>query len=82
MIVTVTRNPSPLAGVGSVAVLPAAGHDPILSGLQSIGVAFHAVLVAGPVRTNLTVTEPDGSTARRLDGSTARRRRSTGRAPP
>jgi 1-phosphofructokinase len=47
-----------------VAVLPAAEHDPILEGLRSIGVAFHAVGVAGTVRTNLTVTEPDGTTTK------------------
>jgi len=53
-----------LAGIDTVAVLPAAEHDPILTGLQSIGVAFHAVPVGGTVRTNLTVTEPDGTTTK------------------
>lgn len=53
-----------LAGLGTVAVLPAAEHDPFLAGLRSIGVAFHAVEVEGTVRTNLTVTEPDGTTTK------------------
>ena len=53
-----------LAGLNTVAVLPAAEHDPILAALRSIGVAVHAVGIAGTVRTNLTVTEPDGTTTK------------------
>lgn len=53
-----------LAGLGTVAVLPAAEHDPILAALRSIGVAVHAVGIVGTVRTNLTVTEPDGTTTK------------------
>ncbi len=53
-----------LAGVETVAVLPAAGHDPILAGLRAQHVEFHAVPVAQPVRTNLTITETDGTTTK------------------
>jgi len=53
-----------LAGLDTVAVLPAGEHDPILTGLQAQGVAFHAVPVAGGVRTNLTITENDGTTTK------------------
>lgn len=53
-----------LAGIDNVAVLPAAGHDPILTGLRSQGVEFHAVPVGLPVRTNLAITEPDGTTTK------------------
>ena len=53
-----------LAGVDTVAVLHAAEHDPILAGLQTAGVTVHAVPVTGAVRTNLTVTEPDGTTTK------------------
>ena len=53
-----------LAGLHVVAVLPAGEHDPILAGLRSQGVEFEAVPVAGPVRTNLTITEPDGTTTK------------------
>ncbi|MCW1957273.1 MAG: 1-phosphofructokinase [Mycobacterium sp.] len=53
-----------LAGLDVVAVLPAGEHDPILAALRSQGVAFDAVPVAGPVRTNLTMTEPDGTTTK------------------
>ncbi|HOB50024.1 MAG TPA: 1-phosphofructokinase [Mycobacterium sp.] len=53
-----------LAGVETVAVLPAAGHDPILAGLREQGVEFHAVPVSHPVRTNLAITETDGTTTK------------------
>lgn len=53
-----------LAGLDTVAVLPAGEHDPILAGLAAQGVAFHAVPVAGSVRTNLTITEDDGTTTK------------------
>ena len=53
-----------LAGLDTVAVLPAGGHDPILAGLREQGVRFHAVPVAGAVRTNLAITEPDGTTTK------------------
>lgn len=53
-----------LAGLDVVAVLPAGHHDPILGGLRSQGVEFDAVPVAVSVRTNLTVTEPDGTTTK------------------
>jgi 1-phosphofructokinase len=53
-----------LAGLDVIAVLPAGAHDPMLDGLRSIGVPFHAVPVAGAVRTNMAVTEPDGTTTK------------------
>lgn len=53
-----------LAGLDTIAVLPAGEHDPILSGLRVQGVAYHAVPVAGDVRTNLTITEDDGTTTK------------------
>jgi len=53
-----------LAGLDVVAVLPAGEHDPILAELRAIGVAFHAVPVAAGVRTNLAITETDGTTTK------------------
>ena len=53
-----------LAGLDVVAVLPAGEHDPILAELRAIGVAFHAVPVAAGVRTNLAITENDGTTTK------------------
>lgn len=53
-----------LAGVATVAVLPAGEHDPILGALANAAVPFHAVPVGHPVRTNLTITENDGTTTK------------------
>ena len=53
-----------LAGLDVVAVLPAGEHDPILAALRAINVEFHAVPVAAPVRTNLAITESDGTTTK------------------
>ena len=53
-----------LARLDVVAVLPAGEHDPILAELRAINVKFHAVPVAGGVRTNLAITENDGTTTK------------------
>ncbi len=53
-----------LAGLDTVAVLPAADADPIVAALRSSGVSFQCVPVAGIVRTNLAITEPDGTTTK------------------
>lgn len=53
-----------LAGLESVAILPAAGTDPILAALRAEGVPLHSVPVRGAVRTNLALTEPDGTTTK------------------
>ena len=53
-----------LAGLDVVAVLPAGESDPILAGLRAIGVEVHAVPIAAAVRTNLAITEPDGTTTK------------------
>ena len=53
-----------LAGLDVVAVLPAGDHDPILAELRAIKVKFHAVPVTGAVRTNLAITENDGTTTK------------------
>lgn len=53
-----------LAGIETVAVLPAAEHDPILAALADQGVPFHAVPTTQPVRTNIAITENDGTTTK------------------
>lgn len=52
------------AGVPTCAVLPAAPADPFVAELADLGVAFDAVQPAGPMRVNLAVTEPDGTTTK------------------
>jgi 1-phosphofructokinase len=53
-----------LAGLDAVAVLPAADTDPIVAALQAAGVTFRCVPVTGVVRTNLAITESDGTTTK------------------
>ena len=53
-----------LAGVDALAVLPASPGDPFLTLLDAAGVPAAPVPVGGAVRTNLTVTEPDGTTTK------------------
>ncbi|MCF6388887.1 1-phosphofructokinase [Mycobacterium sp. MBM] len=53
-----------LAGLDALAVLPAADNDPMLSALRAGGIAFATVPIAGTVRTNLAITENDGTTTK------------------
>jgi 1-phosphofructokinase len=52
------------AGADVLAVLPAAADDPLLTALRALGLPVAAVPIAGPVRTNHTLTEPDGTTTK------------------
>ena len=53
-----------LAGVDAVALLPASGTDPLVTALQGSGVPFRCVPITAAVRTNLAITEPDGTTTK------------------
>lgn len=53
-----------LAGVDAIAVLPAAAADPFLTLLSGADVPAAPVAVRGTVRTNLAITEPDGTTTK------------------
>ena len=53
-----------LAGIDVITVLPAGDHDPILAALRAIDVEFHRVPVTAAVRTNLAITEYDGTTTK------------------
>jgi 1-phosphofructokinase len=53
-----------LAGVDTVALLPASGTDPMVTALQTIGVPFRCVPITAPVRTNIAITEMDGTTTK------------------
>lgn len=53
-----------LAGQPVLAVVPAAEHDPLLTALAEIGLPYRHVPVDSPVRTNLTLTEDDGTTTK------------------
>lgn len=52
------------AGVPTTAVFPAPATDPVVRGLQEAGVPVRLAVTDTPVRTNLTITEPDGTTTK------------------
>ncbi|MEH3139475.1 MAG: hexose kinase [Mycobacterium kyogaense] len=53
-----------LAGLDALAVLPASANDPLITALQAAAVSYRVVTSAEPARTNLTITEPDGTTTK------------------
>lgn len=59
------------AGVGTTAVLPAAADDPFVRDLDAAGIGRRLVVPDGPVRVNLTVSEPDGTTTKLNSPGTA-----------
>jgi 1-phosphofructokinase len=52
------------AGGDAVPVLPAAAHDPIVAALADLGLPLVSIPVEAPVRTNYTLTAPDGTTTK------------------
>lgn len=52
------------AGAGTVAVLPLAAADPFAAVLAETGLTTRPVPVRGTVRTNITLTAPDGQTTK------------------
>lgn len=52
------------AGVPTRAVLPVAADDPMVDELGRAGVTCLPVEAPGPVRVNLTITDPDGTTTK------------------
>jgi 1-phosphofructokinase len=59
------------AGRDVVSVLPAGDDDPAVRALQALGLRLANVPVAAPVRTNYTLTEPDGTTTKLNEPGTA-----------
>jgi 1-phosphofructokinase len=53
-----------LAGLDAIAVLPAPANDPLVAALTAAAVPFRCVPAAGTVRTNLAITEHDGTTTK------------------
>jgi 1-phosphofructokinase len=53
-----------LAGLDAVAVLPAPAADPMVAALDASAVPFRFVPTTGAVRTNLAITEHDGTTTK------------------
>jgi len=59
------------AGGDVVCVLPAADDDPIVKALHDVGLELATVPVTAAVRTNYTLTEPDGTTTKLNEPGTA-----------
>ncbi|MFE5671042.1 1-phosphofructokinase family hexose kinase [Agromyces sp. NPDC056523] len=52
------------AGAASIAVLPGRADDPLVIALASAGVPVATVPIAARLRSNVTITEPDGVTTK------------------
>jgi 1-phosphofructokinase len=52
------------AGLDTLAVLPAQVDDPFVRELEGAGIECRASLPAGPIRVNIALTEPDGTTTK------------------
>ncbi|GGA69226.1 1-phosphofructokinase [Pseudoclavibacter endophyticus] len=52
------------SGAATVAVFPAASDDPFTLAVREEGLPHVAVPIAGRVRTNIAITEPDGTTTK------------------
>ena len=52
------------SGIRSVAVLPGADSDPVMAGLQQAGVEYLNLPIPDKLRSNITLTEPDGTTTK------------------
>ena len=52
------------AGAEVVCVFPAGSGDPFVGRLHALGLRLATVPIAAPVRTNYTLTEPDGTTTK------------------
>ncbi|MCT1366391.1 MULTISPECIES: 1-phosphofructokinase family hexose kinase [Kocuria] len=53
-----------VSGVESVAVLPGDSGDPVLAGLTEANVRYSNLATGYPIRTNVTIAEPDGTTTK------------------
>ncbi|MCP2031404.1 1-phosphofructokinase [Okibacterium sp. HSC-33S16] len=52
------------AGVATLAMLPGASADPMVLALLADGIPAETVPVTAPIRSNTTITEPDGTTTK------------------
>jgi len=52
------------SGIASLAILPGDAHDPVLTALTDQSIPHLALPVQAPLRSNITITEPDGTTTK------------------
>lgn len=53
-----------IAGAQTLALLPGATDDPLIAALRGDGLEFKALPIDEPLRTNVTITDPDGTTTK------------------
>ncbi|TFD68708.1 1-phosphofructokinase family hexose kinase [Cryobacterium ruanii] len=52
------------SGISSLAILPGDADDPVLLALTSQGIPHLGLPIAAPLRSNVAITEPDGTTTK------------------
>ena len=52
------------SGLQSIAVLPGRDDDPLMAKLRAAGVSYANLPITSPVRSNITLTEPGGTTTK------------------
>lgn len=52
------------SGIRAVAVLPGHDDDPVMAGLRASGVSYANLPITATLRSNITLTEPDGTTTK------------------
>ena len=55
------------AGCDTLAILPGASTDPLVVALEASGIPTATVSIDAPIRSNITLTEPDGTTTKLND---------------
>lgn len=51
-------------GAACLAILPGHDEDPVLTGLKAAGVPYRNLPISAPLRSNVTITEPGGTTTK------------------
>ena len=53
-----------VSGVPTLAIVPGEASDPVLTALQAVDVEFANLPTGEPIRSNITVVDPDGTATR------------------
>ena len=53
-----------VSGVPTLAIVPGEATDPVLTALQAVDVEFANLPTGEPIRSNITVVDPDGTTTK------------------
>ncbi|MFJ3958056.1 1-phosphofructokinase family hexose kinase [Arthrobacter sp. NPDC090010] len=52
------------SGLDTLALLPGDANDPVVTALAAAAIPHHALPIGAPLRSNITLTEPDGTTTK------------------